>query len=378
MGYNKDLITHTLDLYKLGYFEGFNSVIELGAQVFDFISSYDTFVRVIRDYCGMSLIEDEEVLRFKYDQSLTPELLYRLIGFKEYCCVDYDIDFISSNGLFNAYLWDLNLPIPDEYKGRYDLLTNYGTCEHVFNIYQCFKNIHDLTHPSSVIIHIMPFQGYFDLTFFTFQNTFYQDLAYANDYKIMHMHVLSSDLEIISFDHWVKKEKNSVDSIHAQIMIVMNRMSDKPFAIPYQGMYKSGGDSLLKFKKEITRYFQSLKRDIGNRPVAFWGIDNAGEGHGIRRLINLLRFYEISFFIIDNTNEKRWGTNIDGIEIKGPFALTKDMIVLIPPNINKDELQCILNEKDQINCEVPSFIQLNERIFTLSKFINDPQFQKKI
>jgi hypothetical protein len=60
---------------------------------------------------------------------------------------------------------DLNFDgngIPTEHKGKYSLVTNFGTTEHVTNQLNAFKVIHDLTMPNGVMIHEVPAQGMFN------------------------------------------------------------------------------------------------------------------------------------------------------------------------------------------------------------------------
>ena len=60
--------------------------------------------------------------------------LYEWLGVTEY-------DSIDADGLYGAHVFDLNKDIGESYnfKKQYDLVTNHGTTEHVFNQYRCFK-----------------------------------------------------------------------------------------------------------------------------------------------------------------------------------------------------------------------------------------------
>lgn len=67
------------------------------------------------------------------------------------------IDVNGRDGALNLDLSkDLMIEHP-EWKGRFDLVTNYGTAEHVMNgIYECFKNIHDACRENGIMVNDGP------------------------------------------------------------------------------------------------------------------------------------------------------------------------------------------------------------------------------
>lgn len=69
---------------------------------------------------------------------------------------------IDLNGADGARALDLSKPLPPELLGKFDLVTNAGTTEHVGAPgdlraqWQVFKSIHDLAAPHAAMIHIIP------------------------------------------------------------------------------------------------------------------------------------------------------------------------------------------------------------------------------
>lgn len=65
------------------------------------------------------------------------------------------------NGKNGAVALDLSRPLPgDQQRGAYDLVTNFGTSEHVADSqYQCWRNIHDLCAPGGLMLHAIPEVG---------------------------------------------------------------------------------------------------------------------------------------------------------------------------------------------------------------------------
>ncbi len=68
---------------------------------------------------------------------------------------------------------------------EFDLVTNLGTSEHIFNQAQVFRTIHDLTAVNGLMFHGLPYQGQYDHGFYNYHPTFFFDLAAANDYQII-------------------------------------------------------------------------------------------------------------------------------------------------------------------------------------------------
>lgn len=70
------------------------------------------------------------------------------------------VDHVSldENGKDGAVAVDLSKPIPESL-GLFDLVTNYGTSEHISDQYQVFKNIHDLTRTGGMMAHCVPMNG---------------------------------------------------------------------------------------------------------------------------------------------------------------------------------------------------------------------------
>lgn len=93
------------------------------------------------------------------------------------------IKAIDFNGTPDATKLDLNQPVA--LNAQFDVLINAGTAEHVFNVFQFFKTAHDVTRPLGLMIHTMPFCGWLDHGFYSFNPTFYWDLALANQYTIL-------------------------------------------------------------------------------------------------------------------------------------------------------------------------------------------------
>lgn len=147
---------------------------------------------------------------------------------------------IDFHGTDQALKLDLNDPI--DLKRQYNLVMNLGTVEHVFNVAQAFKTIHDHTLPGGLMIHGLPFSGWVDHGFYSFNPTFYWDLAAANNYILVGMmHTELNPLKIVKLnnrEHILELAKNGLLGKNALIYVVFRRPKEAlPFRIPIQGYY---------------------------------------------------------------------------------------------------------------------------------------------
>jgi tetratricopeptide (TPR) repeat protein len=84
----------------------------------------------------------------------------------------------------SSVLFDLNNDeLPASMENAFDLVMNHGTTEHVMDQRHCFDVIHRCTRVGGVMLHSLPFQGYFDHGFFAYTGRFFHTLARFNDYQ---------------------------------------------------------------------------------------------------------------------------------------------------------------------------------------------------
>lgn len=165
-----------IELYRIlrdnHHLDGLKSVVELGSQD---IPLSDWHQNWARDY--IESITGEAALA-----PITAEMFHKSLGFTDYCCIDAD----GNNG---ALVFDLNLDLRETYgfDKQFDLVTNHGTSEHVFNQYSCFKNVHNLLRVGGLALHAVPFEGYLNHCFFNYQPSLFIDISIANRYELIGM-----------------------------------------------------------------------------------------------------------------------------------------------------------------------------------------------
>lgn len=105
------------------------------------------------------------------------ETFFKEMGCKKYVSID-------GNGR-GTMTEDLNRKLPDI--GSFDLVTDFGTGEHVFNQAQVWRSVHILTKAGGFIAFDRPTQGYEGHGFYNTHETLFRDLAAANEYDIVRL-----------------------------------------------------------------------------------------------------------------------------------------------------------------------------------------------
>lgn len=184
------------------------------------------------------------------EAAATTKEFYQALGFKDYLALDVNTDM-------DAVIVDLNEPVPagSLQLGWYDLVTNNGTGEHIFDQAMVFKNVHDLCKAGGIMLHVLPFSPWINHGFYCFQPILFRDLAAANGYEIVLVQIGHRNRggDILTPADWsmLFAEKNPTDlrrymqdqrfgapSDDLLIGVGLNKMVNQPFRRPLQGKYQ--------------------------------------------------------------------------------------------------------------------------------------------
>lgn len=92
---------------------------------------------------------------------------------------------VDINGQDGAQQLDLATPV-EIARGPFQVVTDFGTSEHVPCLWQCLKNIHEVTLPGSLIFHVNPLTGNWPGHGHWYRDeAFYKAYAELTGYKIL-------------------------------------------------------------------------------------------------------------------------------------------------------------------------------------------------
>jgi len=92
---------------------------------------------------------------------------------------DLNLPIAAINPLLNAEGLETLLDQP------FDLVTDFGTGEHIFDQAQVWRTMHTLTKPGGFIAFDRPSQGYGKHCYYVTNECLYRDIAAANGYEVV-------------------------------------------------------------------------------------------------------------------------------------------------------------------------------------------------
>jgi hypothetical protein len=183
MGTTVKNLSRLLDFNDRGLLPAEAAILDLGAQQLSLGSN----VEFLRDF----------IARFaERDPRLRPAADYRKHELARLCDGGFTGELLTACGFeyraldlihgHSTILFDLNLHQPSkDLVGKFALVTNFGTTEHLINQYLAMKTMHDLTKLGGIIYHDVPMSGYYEHGYFSYTPCFFRDLAAANRYEIV-------------------------------------------------------------------------------------------------------------------------------------------------------------------------------------------------
>jgi hypothetical protein len=115
-----------------------------------------------------------------------------VISAKEiYEAAGVDHTSIDLNGIWGSLMIDLGEPVPASFENKFDLITNYGTAEHVNNQFGVYSNVHKMCKENGIMIHGAPLVGNWpNHCRYYYTENFYKELSRLAGYEIIKMYIL--------------------------------------------------------------------------------------------------------------------------------------------------------------------------------------------
>lgn len=245
MGIGSDLIVDLSFLRSIGELEGQNRMIEIGAQQLSnsFLSARSALHDLYAKF-GKERAEDNTpvsqqkiqhgVLEHQAADAPFARQFWTDLGF-EYASIDID-------GSPGSIPLDLNVDsAPRRHRGQYDLVTNFGTTEHVCNQLNAFKVVHDLTKLGGLMLHNLPAQGMMNHGLVNYNPKFFWMLARSNGYSVVYFTVQPTGVpyempdNIKTYIQTTEEMRKIVDAYQTEdvmIKVILKKVYDIEFVPP--------------------------------------------------------------------------------------------------------------------------------------------------
>lgn len=191
MGLDTNGIKFLLSCRKSG--SRFGKTLMIGRQILNL-----DFSELKHDLSGFGLYEsDQQVEKLLSDHNGYSESLLRLLGSDVIDSLDYS-NYEGAN-----LLHDMNLPIPEEWKGKYQTVLESGSIEHIFNFPVSIKNCMEMVAPGGDLIIITPVNNIMGHGFYQFSpEVFYRVLNERNGFDLDRMFIFEYSPE----EKWYRVE----------------------------------------------------------------------------------------------------------------------------------------------------------------------------
>lgn len=212
------------------------SVAEIGAQELFLQDRADVLRRFVDRFDGNAT--DAELLRLS--KRGPARRLFELCGWT-YISIDTSAEF-------DAIPLDMNFDsVPSQHKDRYELVTNFGTTEHIANQLNSFQVIHDLAAAGGLMVHAVPAQGFVDHGLLNYSPKFFWRLAEYNNYQLIDMRMTSHG-DVKPLPEGLAQTFSSFNQSHRVQDMVMwvafRKVSKSAFVPPFDGAIRN--DALSK------------------------------------------------------------------------------------------------------------------------------------
>ena len=240
MGLGYFMVDLLLDCHGKHIFENMENVVDFGAQ--EMFVTYDDLSELLQK----SGITDYDKSKFENLRHMpdrprcSAKDFYSLLGFKNYNCIDIS----NQHGALNI---DLNYPLEDKsLYSKFDLVTDFGTNEHVFNTVEAYRTMHRMCKKNGLLFIQ---QGFYKNGngFFRYDPSFFENMAASNNYSILlSCFTIFTKLKTphgsnLDFGIPVRVELldafNLNELFNVGICYVMKKNDDKDFNYSYQGNY---------------------------------------------------------------------------------------------------------------------------------------------
>ena len=140
-----------------GLVEGKENCVMLGRQKFHIKGKFRRYVRQRLRQAGLT----PDIPEYEQEDGFS-ETFLRKIGFPEPMSLD-------ASPYENCDLThDMNEPLPDDLRGRFDVIIDGGTLEHVYNTPQALDNVFHMLRPGGIFLSINGITGWAGHGFYQF------------------------------------------------------------------------------------------------------------------------------------------------------------------------------------------------------------------
>ena len=233
------LLTLAVELFNNKTFSHVNNIMDMGNK--SIRASYDD-LNYLFEQGNINFNEKKFsfLKKFPRGNRKSMKIFWEALGVNNYNCIDL-------NGKDNSIKFDLNNPYNDKkHLNKYDLVTDIGNNEHVFNVGEAYKTMYNLCNVNG---YMWIFQSVYNGNgFFNYDISFFEGFALANELGIVYSAYIVNTSDYDQYLIPADKELFNVINLNKVTSIDITYIFKKNFnkKFRYYNQYQYG--------KKITKY----------------------------------------------------------------------------------------------------------------------------
>ncbi|MCE7997267.1 MAG: class I SAM-dependent methyltransferase [Rhodobiaceae bacterium] len=150
--------------------------------------------------------------------------------------IDAGFEYVALD-IFEAertIVFDLNSHTPGpKLVGKFDLVTNFGTTEHVFNQIEAFRTMHLLLKPDGLSFHDLPFSGFIKHGLFRYDPLFFSSLIKSNDYQLVRQTISTGADQPVPKD-LISQGLDEKAVKNVGLEVILTKIANSDFKVPLE------------------------------------------------------------------------------------------------------------------------------------------------
>jgi len=233
------LLTLAVELFNNKTFSHVNNIMDMGNK--SIRASYDDLIYLFEQgNINFNKKKFSFLKKFPKGDRKSIKVFWEALGVNNYHCIDL-------NGKDNSIKFDLNNPYNDKkHLNKYDLVTDIGNNEHVFNVGEAYKTMYNLCNVNG---YMWIFQSVYNGNgFFNYDISFFEGFALANELGIVYSAYIVNTSDYDQYLIPADKELFNVINLNKVTSIDITYIFKKNFnkKFRYYNQYQYG--------KKITKY----------------------------------------------------------------------------------------------------------------------------
>ncbi len=229
MGASAKTLLRLMEMTEEGRLRPCARICDIGTSQISGPNAFET-AKAFLDYYGDRRSEGSSCLTDDQLQQITNG------GLLGDVLVDAGFEYVALD-IFEAdrtIVFDLNAHSPGpKLVGRFDLVTNFGTTEHVFNQIEAFRTIHLLLKSSGIAFHDLPFAGFIRHGLFRYDPLFFSSLIKSNDYQLVRQTISTGGDQPVPADlRRQGLDENAVKNVGLEVIYA--KASEAQFRVPLE------------------------------------------------------------------------------------------------------------------------------------------------